>query len=229
MPKNTTLDNGKTTRILIVDDHPVVREGLSALIAAQRGLSVCGQAAGIAEALHLVESTSPDLIIIDISLKDGNGIELIKRLKARNSAVPALVSSMHDEDLYAERALRAGAVGYISKQESSQRIIEAIRRVLEGKIYLSERMSERLLHGFVAGSIQRSPVETLADRELQVFELIGQGLNSRQIAAQLHLGTKTVETYRARIREKLSLSGGGDLTRFAIHWAMQAGQKASPT
>jgi DNA-binding NarL/FixJ family response regulator len=215
----------KTMPILIVDDHPVVREGLSALISAQPDLTVCGQAAGCAEAIQLLDTTRPSLIVLDISLADGSGIELIKRIKARNASIRILVSSMHDEALYAERALRAGAMGYIGKQESAQRIIDAIRRVLDDKIYLSEGMAERLLHGFVSGSMERSPVETLADRELQVFELIGQGLNTREIAAQLHLGAKTVETYRARIRMKLNIGRGGALARFAMQWAMQSGQE----
>jgi DNA-binding NarL/FixJ family response regulator len=215
---------------LIVDDHPVVREGLSALISGQPDLAVCGQAAGCAEAVSLLEMTQPDLIIIDISLKDGNGIELIKRIRARNASVRFLVSSMHDESVYAERALRAGALGFLGKQESTQKIIDAIRRVLEGKIYLSERMSQRLLHGLVAGSTERSSVEALADRELQVFELIGEGLNTRQIAAQLHLSSKTVETYRGRIRDKLNLGRGSELAHYAMQWVMQTGQeKATET
>jgi DNA-binding NarL/FixJ family response regulator len=210
---------------LIVDDHPVVREGLSALISGQPDLAVCGQAAGCAEAVTLTATTRPDLVIVDISLKDGNGIELIKRIRARDASVRFLVSSMHDESVYAERALRAGALGFLGKQESTQKILDAIRRVLEGKIYVSERMSERLLHGLVAGSRERSSVETLADRELQVFELIGQGLNTRQIAAQLHLSTKTVETYRGRIRTKLNIGGGGELAHYAMQWVMQTGQE----
>jgi DNA-binding NarL/FixJ family response regulator len=163
----------KAAQVLIVDDHPVVREGLNALISAQPDLAVCGQAAGCADALKLAETALPDLIIVDISLKDGNGNELIKRIKARDASVRFLVSSMHDEGVYAESALRAGAMGFIGEQESTQRMIDAIRRVLEDKIYLTERTSERLLRGLVAGTRERSSVETLADRELQVLELIG--------------------------------------------------------
>ena len=215
----------KAARVLIVDDHPVVREGLSALISGQPDLTVCGQAAGCAEAVSLADTTNPNLIIVDISLKDGNGIELIKRIKARNPSIRFLVSSMHDETVYAERALRAGALGFLGKQESTQKIIDAIRRVLEGKVYLSERMAQRLLHGLVAGSRERSSVEALADRELQVFELIGQGLNTRQIAAQLHLSSKTVETYRGRIRDKLNIGRGSELAHYAMQWVMQTGQE----
>jgi DNA-binding NarL/FixJ family response regulator len=228
MGRNRAESARKAAQVLIVDDHPVVREGLSALIAAQPDLAVCGQAAGCAEAVSLAETTRPDLIIVDISLKDGNGIELIKRIRARDASVRFLVSSMHDESVYAERALRAGALGFLGKQESTQKIIDAIRRVLEGKIYLSERMSQRLLHGLVAGSAERSSVEALADRELQVFELIGQGLNTRQIAAQLHLSCKTVETYRGRIRDKLNLGRGGELAHYAMQWVLQTGQEQAP-
>ena len=236
LPRRRDLDRARAipppgntiARILIVDDHPVVREGLSALISGQPDLSVCGQAEGCAQAIALVDATKPDLVIVDISLKDGNGIELIKRLKSRDGSLQILVSSMHDEGPYAERSLRAGAMGYVSKQESSHKIVAAIHRVLDGKVYLSERMADKLLHNVVSGSIDRSPIESLADRELQVFEMIGQGLNTRQIAAQLHLSHKTVETYRGRIRTKLTIGKGLELTRHAIQWIFAVQQPAVP-
>jgi DNA-binding NarL/FixJ family response regulator len=158
---------------MIVDDHPVVRDGLSTLISRQPDLSVCGEAAACGEAIALLETARPDLVIVDISLADGNGIELIKRIKARGDSARVLVSSMHDEGLYAERALRAGAMGYISKQEATHKIITAIHKVLEGKVYLSEGMADRFFRRVARGSVDRSPIESLADRELQVFELIG--------------------------------------------------------
>ncbi len=225
MPRTNPPPNKKIVKILIVDDHPVVREGLSTLISRQPDLSVCGEAEGCTEAITLFDATKPDLVIVDIALKDGNGIELIKRIKARNESVRVLVSSMHDEGLYAERALRAGAMGYIGKQEATHEIVEAIHRVLDGKVYLSERMADRLFHRVASGAVDRSPIENLADRELQVFEMIGQGLNTRQIAAQLHLSCKTVETYRGRIRTKLNIGRGFELARHAILWNAQFGDQ----
>jgi DNA-binding NarL/FixJ family response regulator len=215
-------DGRKPAKVLIVDDHPVVREGLTALISAQPGLVVCGGAESPTEAIRLFEETAPDLVIVDISLKGGDGIELIKRIKTRNESARILVSSMHDESLYAERALRAGSMGYIGKQESTSKIIAAIRGVLDGRVYLSERMADRLLHRVVSGREEGSPIESLTDRELQVFDLIGQGLNTRQIANRLHLSSKTVETYRGRIRAKLNLGPGFELTRFAMQWVLES-------
>jgi DNA-binding NarL/FixJ family response regulator len=224
MGERLAVGTRNAVRILIVDDHPLVREGLAALISTQPDLAVCGEAAGYTEAVGLAETTRPDLIIVDISLKDGDGIDLIRRIKAQNGSVRFLVSSMHDELIYAERALRAGALGYVGKHESTQRILDAIRRVLANKVYLTESTADRFLHTLVAGSVKRSPVEKLADRELQVFELLGQGLSTRQIAAQLHLSSKTVDTYRGRIRQKLQLGRGGALTRYAMQWSLKPDQ-----
>jgi DNA-binding NarL/FixJ family response regulator len=204
--------------VAIVDDHPVVCEGLTDLISRQDDLVVCGAAATVPQAIRLIESTRPDLCIVDIALKGGNGIDLIKRLKPLHASVKFLVSSMHEESLYFERALRAGAMGYINKEESTQKIIQAIRRVLDGKIYVSEAMADRLLQRLTQGGVERPAAESLADRELQVFEMIGQGLGTREIAAELHLSPKTVETYRARIREKLQIGPGSALTRQAMQW-----------
>jgi DNA-binding NarL/FixJ family response regulator len=211
-------------RVLIVDDHPAVREALAVRIAAQPDLVVCGEAADAAEALRLAAATEPDVAVIDIGLKEGNGIDLIKRLKGRNDRFRAIVWSMYSEDLYAERALRAGAMGYINKEEATGKIIDAIRRMLDGKVYLSPGMTEKLLQravGEAGRDTGRSPLDALSDREPEVFRLIGEGVKTQEIAAQLHLSVKTVETYRDRIREKLDLRDGAELTRCAVQWVLE--------
>jgi len=216
----------KRARILIVDDHPAVREALAARIGRQPDLEVCGEAADMSEALRLITDTQPDLAVIDISLKTASGIDLIKRIKDRNDSVRMLVWSMHSESLYAERALRAGALGYVNKDQATDKIIEAIRRVLEGKVYVSDALAEKMLHRAVGGSRKeatRSPLEALADRELEVFRLIGQGVKTAEIAERLHLSVKTVETYRDRIRQKLDLSDGTELAHFATQWVLENG------
>jgi DNA-binding NarL/FixJ family response regulator len=226
MTRSKTNASKPAAKVLIVDDHPAVREALFIRIAAQPDLEVCGEAADTAEALQLAAATGPDVAVIDIALKPGNGIDLIKRLKARNHTVRAIVWSMYSEDLYAERALRAGAMGYINKAEATGKIIEAIRQVLDGKVYLSAAMTEKLLKRAVGQASQdsgRSPIDTLSDRELEVFRLIGQGVKTPEIAAQLHLSVKTVETYRDRIREKLDLCDGTELTRCAVQWMLENG------
>jgi DNA-binding NarL/FixJ family response regulator len=218
--------NNKRSRILIVDDHPAVREALAFRIGVQRDLEVCGEAADVSEALRLVAETQPHLAVVDITLKAGDGIELIKRIKERNEHVRILVWSVHSEELYAERALRAGAEGYVNKDQATDRIIDAIRRVLEGKVYLSEAMTEQLLQRSVGGArdgIARSPLDVLADRELEVFRLIGEGVKTAQIAERLHLSVKTVETYRDRIRQKLDLSDGTKLAHYATQWMLENG------
>jgi DNA-binding NarL/FixJ family response regulator len=212
-------------RVLIVDDHPAVREALVLRIGRQRDLEVCGEAADTSEALRLVADTQPDVAVVDISLKTGNGIDLIKRIKDRNESVRMVVWSMHSESLYAERALRAGALGYINKDQATDKIVEAIRRVLEGKVYLSEAMAEKLLRRAVGGQkeVARSPLAALADRELEVFRLIGQGVKTADIAERLHLSVKTVETYRDRIRQKLKLRDGAELAQCAVQWVLENG------
>lgn len=214
----------KRARILIVDDHPAVREALASRIGRQHDLEVCGEAADMTEALRLSAETRPDLAVVDISLKTCSGIDLIKRIKDRNDHVRMLVWSMHSESLYAERALRAGALGYINKDQATDKIIEAIRRVLEGKVYLSDEMAEKMLHRAVGGGRKepaRSSLDALADRELEVFRLIGQGVKTAAIAERLHLSVKTVETYRDRIRQKLDLSDGTELAHYATQWALE--------
>lgn len=210
-------------RVLIVDDHPIVREGLRALISQQPDLEVCGEAEGVATALELVKTSAPDIAVIDISLKDGDGLELIRQIKQSSSSVPMLVSSMHEEGLYARRSLRAGALGYVSKENAARQIIDAIHRVLAGKIYLSDEISDQLLSQLLKlddGPGYRT-VESLSDRELEVFRAIGRGLTTREIATRLSLSVKTVETYRQRIREKLALRNGAELARRASQWVLE--------
>ncbi len=219
-------DRKQPVRVLIVDDHPAVREALAMRIGLQSDMEVCGEAADLSEALRLVADTQPDVAVIDISLKTGCGIDLIKRITERNDTVRMLVWSTHSESLYAERALKAGALGYITKDQATNRIVEAIRRVREGKVYLSEAMVETMLHRTVGGGREkftRSPLDALADRELEVFRLIGQGKKTAEIAERLHLSVKTIETYRDRIRAKLDLSNGTALAHYATTWMLENG------
>ena len=216
--------NKMRSRVLIVDDHPAVREALALRIGLQRDLEVCGEAADMDEALRLVAKTRPHLAVVDIKLKTSDGIDLIKRIKGRCDHVHILVWSAHSEAVYAERALRAGAQGYINKDQATDCIIEAIRRVLEGKVYLSEGMTEAILQRSVGGAREgdtRSPLDVLADRELEVFRLIGDGVKTTEIAERLYLSVKTVETYRARIRQKLNLSDGTMLSHYATQWVLE--------
>ena len=216
---------GKRDRVLIVDDHPAVREALAVRIGRQPDLEVCGEAADVGEALRLLADTRPDVAVVDITLKSGDGIELIKRIKDRDAHVRILVWSMHGESLYAERALRAGALGYVNKDQATGTIVEAIRRVRDGKVWLSEAMADRVLHRAVGGNrgAAGSPVDALADRELEVFCLIGRGVKTAEIAERLHLSVKTVETYRDRIRQKLDLSDGTKLAHYATQWVLENG------
>jgi DNA-binding NarL/FixJ family response regulator len=216
-----TIQKGKKrTRILLVDDHPMVRERLAEIINREADLHVCGEAEDRHEALQAVEARRPDLVIVDLTLKSSDGLELIKDIHARWASLRMLVVSMHDESLYAERVLRAGALGYITKQEATRNILLAVRRVLAGNIYLNDRIATHILARLTTrnGAVAITPAEVLADRELQVFELTGRGLNTREIASRLHIAPKTVETYRARIRNKLNLEDGGELLRSAISW-----------
>jgi DNA-binding NarL/FixJ family response regulator len=207
-------------RILLVDDHPLVRLSLREVIKRESDMIVCGEAEDREQALILVESAKPHLAIIDLTLKSSNGMDLIKDLRDRFPKVQILVLSMHDETLHAERAIRAGARGYITKQEATKKIMIAIRQVLSGEIYWSERAAARVASKIARASRpdSNSAVDTLADRELQVFELIGAGQSTRQIAAALHIDVSTVETYRARIKEKLNLDDSLALLQFAIRW-----------
>lgn len=216
----------KRATVLIVDDHPAVREALAMRIGRQSDMEVCGEASDVLEALRLVEETRPDVAIVDISLKTGCGIDLIKRIKDKDDTVRMLVWSTHSESLYAERALRAGALGYVTKDQATERIVDAIRRVLDGKVYLSDSMVEIMLHRTVGDGrkeIMRSPLDSLANRELEVFRHIGEGLKTGKIAERMHLSVKTVETYRDRIREKLDLSNGTELAHYATKWILENG------
>lgn len=210
------------SRIMIVDDHPIVRQGLGQLIAQDATLEVCGEASDAAEAMRLCGSAHPHLVIIDISLRSGNGIELIKQVKAQYPSVKMLVSSMHDESVYAERALRAGAMGYVNKAEAAEKVLVAIHEILGGRLYLSPQLADKMLHRMVATGEPggKSAVETLSDRELEVFEMIGRGMTTREIAAKIHLSPKTVETYRENIKKKLDLSNATELTRHAVQWVL---------
>ena len=207
-------------RILIVDDHPLVRTGFAQLIGDCPDLEVCGEAANMAEALRLIDNDCPDLAIIDLSLAGGSGLDLIEHIKSRDQDILMLVASMNDETLDAERVLNAGARGYINKQEAQDSIIRAIRQVLSGKVYLSEAMTERLLSGMVDARDEKRDIERLSNRELQVFELIGQGVPSGQIANQLNLSIKTIETHQAHIKKKLGLGSAHELNQRAIRWTM---------
>jgi DNA-binding NarL/FixJ family response regulator len=210
-------------KILIVDDHPVVREGLAMHIAQQPDLEVCGEAEDVPGALALLKSTQPDLAIIDISLKQGNGIDLISSLKERHPTTRVLVWSMYKENLYAERALRAGAQGYLHKGRATSQLLDAIRAVLAGKVYVSEELANNLLYRVVGGkTVERSPMELLSNRELEAFELIGQGQTTEKIAALMNVSPKTVETYRARIKEKLGLSNVTELVQRAAQWVLES-------
>jgi DNA-binding NarL/FixJ family response regulator len=208
------------TRLMILDDHPMMREGLAQLINHEPDLTVCGQAGSGAEALDMVARLKPDLLLADISLPDKSGIEVIKDSLALHPEIPVLVISMHDETLYAERILRAGARGYIMKQEGGQKLIAAIRRVLSGQIYVSENISAKILESFSTRSepAARRPMENLTDREFEVLQLLGQGKGTSEIAQQLHLSAKTVEAHRANIKRKLELKTGPELIRYAVRW-----------
>lgn len=208
------------TKVLLVDDHPILRAGLGRLINHEADMMICGEAEDGATAFDLVGTLNPDIAVIDISLKGSNGIELVKNLKARYPELPTLVLSMHDESLYAERALRAGSLGYIMKEEAIEQVLVAIRKVLQGEIFLSEKMKSKMLQQMASGKgkVVSSPIEQLTDRELEVFRLIGEGCSTRQIAGQLHLSVRTVEAYREYIKSKLNLKNATELVQHAFHW-----------
>lgn len=212
-------------QILIVDDHPMVRDGLALRISQQPDMKVCGEASDVAEALRLVPQCRPDLAIIDISLKEGHGLDLIKQIRLLDERVKMLVSSMHDEALFAERVLRAGAMGFLNKQEAPEKVIAAIRAVLDGKMVFSSQMTERMLHRAVGRPLQaaQSPIEGLTDRELEIFELIGRGMTTRKIANQLGLSVHTIETHREKIKSKLKLKNSSELGRHALQWVLETG------
>lgn len=209
-----------TTRIFLVDDHPLMRKGLALTLQAEPDFEVVGQADSAEHALEVIDDVAPDLAIVDVSLPGMNGLELVKHLIARDESLLILVVSRHDEGLYAERAVRAGAKGYVSKLEADDQIVHAVRHVLRGGIYMSEDLKDKLLFGAAVGrkDAMQSPMEVLSDRELEVFEMTGRGLPTRDIAERLHLSVKTVESYRARIKTKLNLESGTELMQHAVRW-----------
>src|SRR5580704_5972583 len=217
LPSESSL---RKIRVLVVDDHPIVRQGLSQLINQEPDLIVCGQAEDARTALDAIDPSQPDILIVDVSLGGPGGIELLKTIRAKDARLPVLILSMHDESLYAERALRAGANGYIMKQEATERVLVAIRQILGGEVYVSERMAKKMVQQFIGGSgvSKRSIIDELTDRELEVFRLIGQGHGTRQIAEELHLSVKTVESYYAHIKEKLFLKNARELVQHAVQW-----------
>ncbi len=207
--------------IVLVDDHPLMRKGLARTIEAEADLNVVGQMDSAEEALEALDDLAPDLAVVDISLPGMSGLELIKHLQSRFSDLATLVVSRHDESLYAERCIRAGAKGYVMKQEAGDVIVQAIRKVLDGRIFVSEEINERLLQQMAEGGqdrLMQSPLEVLSDRELEVFELTGKGSTTREIADRLHLSVKTIESYRARIKNKLNLDSANEFIQHAVQW-----------
>lgn len=218
--------SNKQARIVIVDDHPVVRFGITQMIEAEEDLTVCAEAESAREGLEKVKAEKPDLVIVDLSLKEASGLDLIKAIKAALPGQPVLVLSMHDEALYAERSLRAGARGYVMKQAGTETLIKAIRAVLSGRIHLSDEAASSMIGRITAGAEgeEPTPVSMLSDRELEVFEMIGRGKKTRQIADGLGLSVKTIETYRANIKQKLNLENASQLASHATVWVNSLGQ-----
>src|SRR5580692_9548415 len=208
--------------VFVVDDHPIVRQGLALLINQETDLTVCGEAEEMHAALSAIQAVKPDILIVDISLNGPDGLELLKNIRLGAPRLPVLILSMHEESIYAERALRAGANGYIMKQEATEKVLVAVRRILSGEIYVSDRIANRMLKHYITGSgtLRNSSIADLSDRELEVFRLIGEGHGTRQIADELHLSIKTVESYQAHIKEKLSLRSARELMQHAIEWTM---------
>jgi DNA-binding NarL/FixJ family response regulator len=230
MTAQQSLQNGSAKfRVLLVDDHPLVRRGLSEVIAREPDMETCGEAGDVAEGLAEAQRTKPNIVVLDLTLKTGHGLELIEKLKSHDSDIKILVSSMHDEMLFAERVLRAGARGYISKQEPPESLIRAIRQVLHGELYLSPRMTSRILNRVASGaSGQDDPVQGFSNREIEVYEMIGQGLTIQQIASRLHLSPKTIETHREKIKQKLNVTNSAELNRRAVQWVLERGWSSPP-
>jgi DNA-binding NarL/FixJ family response regulator len=218
-PHHRVVSTAKKATVLLVDDHPIVRQGLTQLIDQEPDLAVCGQAQDGNGALSAIAAHRPDIVILDISLNGPDGLAVLKDIRLRHETLPVLVLSMHDESLYAERALRAGANGYIMKQEATERVLEAIRHIRGGEVYVSDRIAKRLLRQVVSSPASRKPpIEALTDRELTVFRLMGKGRGTREIADDLHVSIKTVESYQAHIKEKLSLKNARELVQHAFQF-----------
>lgn len=205
-------------RLLLIDDHPIMRHGLAQLIRAEEGLDVCGEAGNARDGLLAVESLKPDLVVTDLTLPDKNGLELLKDIQAQHPGTLCLVLSMHDETMYGERALRAGARGYIMKEAAADHLITAARKVLSGGIYLSESMASRMMEQVIGNRVKTASLDNLTDRELEVLEMIGQGLATKIIAERLCISARTVEAHRAHIKDKLALTDGAALVRYAVQW-----------
>lgn len=222
MASKPQMASPKKYRVLLVDDHPVVRQGLALLIEREPDLCVCGEADGAHSAYHAITTLRPDLVVLDISLSGPDGLDVLKEIRTKTTNLPVLILSMHDESIYAERAMRAGANGYIMKQEATEKVLVAIRRILQGDVYLSDRLTSTLLQQYVRGTspAKSSPLLNLTDRELEVFRLIGEGHGTRQIAEELHLSVKTIESYQAHIKEKLALRNARELVQHAIEWTV---------
>lgn len=221
MIENTSRKNGgETTRIFLVDDHPLMRQGVAQLINAQPDMVVCGEAEDAPSAMKGMEESQPDAAIIDISLRGANGIELIKNLKALYKFLPILVLSMHDEAVYAQRILRAGALGYVMKQDAAEKVVIALRRIMSGEIYVNEKVGSQMLHQALTGrgKADTSPIDRLSDRELEVIQKIGEGRPTRDIAQDLKVSVKTIESHRAHIKEKIGLKNASELVKFSVQW-----------
>jgi DNA-binding NarL/FixJ family response regulator len=216
-------------KVFIVDDHPIVREGLAQMIHREPDLAVCGEAEDAQTALQMIHSLKPDIVIVDISLHGPDGLDLLKSVRAKDPRLPVLILSMHDESIYAERSLRAGANGYIMKQEATENVLVALRRILNREVYVSPPIANKMLQRFVSARTaqgKHSTVDGLSDRELEVLRLIGEGHSTRQIANALHLSVKTVESYQAHLKEKLALKNSRELVQYAVQWAINA--KSAP-
>lgn len=216
---------GRKSRVLVVDDHPIVREGLTVLINQEPNMEVCGGAESAPEALQKMDETDPDAVIVDLSLKEGSGLELIKDIKSRSPDTPMLVLSMREETVFAERALRAGARGYVMKEAASANLITALRKVLDGGIYLSDRMAQSLLMKVAGASAPGVPadVECLTDREIDIFRMLGSGMTTREIAAKLHRSAKTIESHRENMKRKLNCRNASELLHHAVRWVESEG------
>lgn len=212
-------------KVFVVDDHPIIREGLAQMINREPDLTVCGDAQEMHSALQSISTLKPDILIVDISLNGPDGLDLLKSIRGKDPALPVLILSMHDESIYAERALRAGANGYIMKQEATERVLVALRRILSHEIYVSDRIANKMLQQLAGGAGKRasyrSPLDDLSDRELEVLRLIGEGHGTRQIAEELHLSIKTVESYQGHLKEKLGLKNSRELVQYAIQWMIR--------
>ena len=231
MAESTKKNRDKKIQIIIIDDHPIVRHGIAQLINMQQDLVVCGEAKDSTEGWDAIKEKDPDLVIVDLSLENASGLDLIKALSARRPDLALLVLSMHDENLYAERAIRSGAMGYVMKQEATETLINAIYQVLKGEIFVSEKIKTRLLQRLLRGEPgtsqdeEYSIVVDLTDRELEVFQLIGKGLSTRKIASKLNLSIKTIETHRQNIKQKLSLNDSTELVQQAVQWVQSMDMK----